>query len=161
MALRLKKGQRGFRSTDEYVLDMDALEAGDKVAMVHTSRMGGPSATMYTVVRRTKTQIIAEGPTWQKEFRFRAEDGSPVGDSHYSVLMAPFDPEVLDALEAMHMAEHHRALGKILARKTNNHDERMDMLAAQSGLAARTQNDLLDIRKAVTEWHAQKDLADA
>lgn len=161
MALKLRSKTGWVGNTEGYALDVDALEPGDKVAMVHNTRFGGATTTVYTVTRRTRTWIICEGPSWQKEHKFRADDGSPVGDSHYSVLRAPFDPEVLDALESMRITEYHRAHGRVLAKPHRDHDARMAVLAESAELAIQAQNDLLGIRRAIAEWHAQKELADA
>lgn len=161
MAVKLVKAPKGsWHTTDGYVLDCSALEAGDKTALHNNSRMGGASATVYTVVRRTKTQIITTDGRGQ-EIRFRAEDGSPVGESHYHVLRAMFDPEVLDALEQMRMRDFARHLEELMKGKTSCHDSRFLKLADVIDDAAQAQKDIVEIRTAQHEWIAAKELADA
>lgn len=161
MAVKLIKAPKGvWHSKDGYALDVSALETGDKAALVSRGRMGGGHATVYTVVRRTKTQIIATNGRGQ-ETRFRAEDGSPVGDSHYSALRAMFDPEVLDALEEMRMRDFVRHLEKVLGGKTTCHDSRFLKLADVIDDATQVQKDLVEIRSAQHEWKALTDAANS
>jgi hypothetical protein len=151
MALKLQKKTSGFGRTS-YLPVMDALEPGDKVAWVHHGRTSN-TVEMYTVARRTKTQIIATD-TRGREVRFRAEDGSPVGDSRYSHLQAPCDPEVLDALESMRLQELYRHLEKLMKEKTSCHDSRFLRLADIIEDTTQAQKDLVEIRSAQHEWLA-------
>lgn len=167
MALRLKKitgSGTGYWATDGFTLDTSALEAGDKLATCMSRAIGSASVVMYTVLRRTATQIVCESESWNVEQRFR-EDGSRVGDARTPLLRAPFDPAVLDALERLrteqYMNQLHKAwttanrmgLGGTLARET--------FLAEVSGLTAQTQTDLVSIRSAIVEWAKLKEAAGA
>lgn len=159
MAVRLIR-KSGWNTTDGFALDVSALEEGDPVAMVNRSHFGGARVQAHTVVRRTKTQIITT--CRDTEYRFRAEDGSPVGDSHYNSLRAMFDPEVLDALEVQRMAEYHRQADKLMATKAPCHDSRHLLLSEVIEAAAQAQRDLVEIRAAQHEWiAATKEKADA
>lgn len=161
MAVKLIKAPKGsWHVTDGYVLDCSALEAGDKTALHNNSRMGGGHVAVYTVVRRTKTQIITTDGRGQ-EIRFRAEDGSPVGESHYTCLRAVFDPIVLDAMEEMRMRDYRRHLEELMKGKTSCHDSRFLKLADVIEDTTKAQKDIVEIRTAQHEWIAAKELADA
>jgi hypothetical protein len=155
MAVKLIKSRHNhYGATHE--LDPSALEPGDTVAWVHrrSGYWAGSSATLFTVSRRTKTQIICTNTSNGMEQRFR-EDGSPMGGGHYRTLQAPFDPEVLDAIESRRMEEWQDTQKKLIKdAKAGDHDTRMSLLAEVAGLAAKVQNDLLDVRSAISEWHA-------
>lgn len=150
MAVRLKK-----ESGDRYVLDLEALEPGDLVAMVtaHNWRRE-MEVTVYTVTKLTKTQVVVTG-RGGRETRFRREDGSEVGQSHWDRLAAMFAPEVLNGLEAERMRKFWRDADEIIKRKPTDHDARGMVLSDLEDLSTQARKDLVEIRAAQHEWSAE------
>lgn len=163
MALRLirTRSPGNHYATEGFTLDIPALEPGDKLAVARDRRLGVTVVEFYTVVRRTATQIVCESAQWQTETRFRA-DGSQVGDTHTPMLRAPFDPRVLDALEAIRTEQYMHQIHKSWSTANRSGPTKLvrDMFPAEvAGLTAQFQTDLVRIRSAGVEWHALKEVA--
>lgn len=123
----------------QYTLDLSALAEGDRVATVGRS-IGAPDVTVWTVVRKTPTQVVCEsGPAGQA--RWRISDGKQVGQSYGAALLPLDDDEVIEARQARLMIAFRDRAAKLSApdhRCCWNHQQRLAAVAAVAELAADT-----------------------
>lgn len=154
MAVTLKKVPDQWPRTGQqgYALVLDALEPGDKVAMVtaHNYRRE-TGVSVFTVVKLTNTQVVATG-RGGRETRFRREDGSEVGQSRWDRLTAMFAPETLTALEAERVRRFWRDMDLIRKDPDPDHTGYPGILADVAKVTAQAQKDLAEIRNAGKEW---------
>lgn len=83
--------------------DLSNINVGDKIAINNTSRsfhLPRVSKEIWTVVRKTGTQLVCTVPHQTGEKRFRIKDGHMIGAESYLNFAEPATPEMIAQHEA-------------------------------------------------------------
>lgn len=145
----------------ERVVDLAALEPGDRLATISRGTYYGDDVIMWEVVRFTDTRVVLKSlsaaPGRSYEVQYRLEDGLKIGKSTdgwrswSSDLKDPADRVVITTLQRKRMRSFRQELEKLAGQRTENLEQMDDVLRQIRELEEEVRSDLARMESSVKE----------
>ena len=168
MAMIWRK-KKGHWSREDTVVDLRALEPGDRLATVSRGTYYGDDVVMWEVVRFTDTRVVLKSlsaaPGRSYEVQYRLEDGLKIGKSTdgwrswATDLKDPGDRQVVTTLQRKRMRAFREELNKLAGQRTEDLAQMDDVLRQIRELEEEVRSDLARMELSVVEVAISADAA--